>query len=79
MIVIRVELWSAVTGKKTLLTRVNIINDGTGSDLHGRYLVESTHRGTEDKILRAAVVERHPRKSAPVLTLLRKALQAMGY
>jgi hypothetical protein len=79
MIVIRVELWSAITGKKTLLTRVNIVNDGTGDSNYGRYLVESTRRGSESGTLRRGVVEKHLRKSTPVLTLLRKALQAMGY
>ena len=32
MIIVRVELWSAITGKKTELARMHIGNDGTNAN-----------------------------------------------
>ncbi len=37
MLVVRVELWSAVTGEKTEIARAVIANDGTGDADKGNY------------------------------------------
>lgn len=37
MIIIRVELWSAITHKTTELARMAIANDGTGNHNLGNY------------------------------------------
>lgn len=76
MIVVKIELHSACTRKVTELGRVEIINDGTGSELRGNYDV---HRiGQHSRWLGVGRVENHPRKSRTIFNLLRKALEALG-
>lgn len=83
MIVIRVELWSAVTGEKTEIARAHICNTG-GTLKHGDYQAE-TYRGRSARTLSHLMVQRqgtvrnHPRLSQHVWNLVAKALKSMGY
>jgi len=81
MIVVDVKLDQYGLGEKiTPLARVLIHNDGTGTDLRGNYYTCAFRKGMlSGKPQRIGRVKNHPRKSAHVLTLLRKSLEAMGY
>lgn len=83
MIVVRVELHSAVTGKVTELARAHISNIGgtkTSGDYHAK-----TFRGRMAQQLnrmisgRSAIVMNYPRLSIHVWHLVARALIAMGY
>lgn len=85
MIVVNVDLHSAVTGEVTSLNRVVIANvSGAG---HARdYQVRSFRKGTDPlktglslRCNRIGLVEGHRAEAESVLTLLRKSLEAMGY
>jgi hypothetical protein len=79
MIVVKVDLHSAITGKRSELARAHIYNDGTSDKpTRGHYEARFLRRGSA-RIQRMVRVENHPRLSAPVWTLLRKALEAAGY
>lgn len=84
MIIIKVELLSAITGKTTELARMHIINDGTG-DTHKRNYkgisfrgrnTESLNRGTAQKI---AQVKNWPSQQFHVWNLVRAMLTNLGY
>lgn len=87
MIVIRVELWSAVTGQRTEIARAMIDNVG-GTERIGNYAAR-TYRGRNerdlDRAMRAETVTRtgrvdgHRRLDLHVWHLVGKALAAMGY
>lgn len=85
MIVVRVELWSAVTGEKTELARMEIANKGD-HPVHskGNYSVR-TLRGRSTKDLdarttqRAAEVKDWPRLALHIWNLVAAALAEMGY
>lgn len=86
MIVVTVELHSALTGKVTLLGKAIIANDGLGSDGVGHYDVMVGRKGASDlkKIFtgstgRIGRVENFPRKRRNVWYLLRRALTSAGY
>ena len=84
MIVVRVELHSAVTGKVTELARAEIVNDGTGSQSVGHY-VASVLRGrsrnqlARGHVQRSVAVRDWPRERLHVWNLVAEALRAMGY
>jgi hypothetical protein len=84
MIVVRVELHSAITGKVTELARMIVCNIGTGSRNSGDYEVEIL-RGRSAKDLDKRIAQRkarvlgHPRLSQHVWHLVEKALKAAGY
>jgi hypothetical protein len=84
MIVVRVELWSARTGRKTELARMHIINDDTGDLKRRNYHVE-TLRGRSAKAFARPVVQRSvrvtgwPSEALHVWNLVGFALAAMGY
>lgn len=85
MIVVRVELVSAVTGDTTELARMEIANKGTSPvSTIGNYTVR-TLRGRSTEALdrrtieRAAEVVNWPRKSLHVWNLVEVALSRMGY
>lgn len=83
MIVVKVELWSAITGQKTEIARMNICNIG-GSETLGDYQAETLRGRCPDQfarrtIQRAAKVLRHQRKQLHVWNLVAKALNAMEY
>jgi len=83
MIVVRVELWSAITGDRTELARMHIANIG-GSETIGNYEA-ATMRGRSTAQLNRNDVQRkcrvlgHPRLSQHVWNLVAKALSGMGY
>lgn len=83
MIVVRVELHSAITGKVTEIARMRIRNAGGTKDL-GSYSVE-TLRGRSREQLNQGVCQRsgtvvsYPRLRIHVWHLVARALTAMGY
>lgn len=87
MIVVRVELWSAVTGEVSELARMTIDNVGGTREL-GDYRArtmrgrsaEALHRAMlRGVIQREGKVLRHPRLREHVWNLVGKALCSMGY
>jgi hypothetical protein len=79
VIVVKVELHSAVTGKVEEIGRTIIFNRGTGTKTHGDYEVNLMRRGTKSTVLRAGRIEQHPRLAQPVWALVKKALAAVGF
>jgi hypothetical protein len=83
MIVIRVELHSAVTRKVTEIARMRICNIG-GTREHGDYRAE-TFRGRSAEQLarlirqRAATISDYPKLRIHVWHLVARALVGMGY
>ena len=83
MIVVRVELWSAITGKVTEIARAEICNVGGSAEI-GDYETRSL-RGrsatafAQRTIQRRGKVTGHRRKALHVWNLVAKALLAMGY
>jgi len=87
MIVVKVELHSAITGHIINLGTAIIANVG-GSETLGNYKAQAYRKGTEIETLyqrrdikpiRNGSVENHKRLSEPVWNLVWKALGAMGY
>lgn len=83
MLVIRVELHSAITGKVTEIARAEIANVG-GTDTHGNYHCRSLFgRGREAldrrREQRHTTIEGYPRKALHVWNLVASALSRMGY
>lgn len=76
MIVVKIELHSALTGQVTPLGYLRIINDGTGTPKRGNYDVVKI--GKNGRRLDNARVEDYPRRSYNIFRLLRKALEALG-
>lgn len=87
VIIVRVELWSAVTGQVSELARMSIDNIG-GDIRHGDYRVR-TLRGRSKEALDKALISnnvqregkviRHARLSEHVWNLVAKALANTGY
>lgn len=87
MLVVKVELWSAITGQNTEIARMMIHNTG-GTSTTGDYGVE-VYRGRNEgslhsamvnrKPLKTGVVDKHPRLAEHVWNLVAKALTATGY
>jgi hypothetical protein len=87
MIIVKVELWSAITGKHTELARMQIDNIG-GTQTRGDYHV-ATMRGRDEAALHLSMLNKtytheaevfnHPRLSQHVWKLVTKALAACGY
>jgi hypothetical protein len=84
MIVIRVELWSAITGARTELARMHIANTGehggarhdyTGQTFIGRNTA-ALDRGTVSK---RGTVPDYPRQQLHVWNLVARMLTSMGY
>jgi hypothetical protein len=89
MIVVRVELWSAVTGQVSELARMTIDNLGTTANgQHADYRARS-YRGRDAATLHRAMlsgvaqregrVNRHARLRLHVWHLVGRALEAVGY
>lgn len=80
MIVVKVELWSARTGKVSTLGIMRISNDGTSRDEEiGNYMGHVMRKPTFTSITRTGIVEEHRRKSYPIWFLVAKMLRNMGY
>jgi hypothetical protein len=85
MIVVKVELHSAATGKITLLNSVviaNISGGGPRRTYHARSFRKGhdpVEKGLHKGKVRSADVKDHPAERDSVLCLVRKALSQMGY
>lgn len=84
MIVVRVELWSARTGEKTELARMEIANDGSsggslrnyiGRTLRGR----STAQLNSRQMQRQGAIKGWPSERVHVWNLVAAMLTQMGY
>ncbi len=85
MIVVRVELWSAIDGSKTELARMHISNDGTNPNhRQGNYDGQS-FRGRDTATLDKLTVQKtgrlinFPRLQLHVWNLVARMLNDMGY
>lgn len=80
MIVIKVELHSAITGKVTELGKMHIVNDGSSRDPNiGHYLGGVFRKGSDNQITRRSSVQSHRRNDKPIWNLIAKMLINMGY
>lgn len=79
MIVVKVELHSAITGKVSEIGRMHIVNNGTGDHRVGNYIVRLMRRGTTHRVQKTGSVENHARLSRPVWDLVVKALTSVGF
>ncbi len=87
MIVVRIELWSAVTGEKTELARMHIANDGEASVVNhrrGTYVGEtfvgrSTAALDKRQVSKRGRVENYPRLDLHLWNLVARMLKSMGY
>ena len=88
MIVVRVELWSAITGERTEIARMLIANTGHGTANQGDY-TGKTLRGRSTEALdkssasqthtHQGKVLNHARRQLHVWHLVAKMLSSMGY
>ena len=85
MLIVRVELHHAVTGLKTEIARMEIINDGTSyTPRRGNYIARTLKGGSAAALDKRAVqrtgdIECWPRLSKHVWNLVAAALKATGY
>lgn len=79
MIVIPIQLKSAISSTRdATLGTIVIVNDGKSTNPNrGNYHVQM--RSKSGRVIRTAEIKDHARKSLPVGTLVRKALEAMKY
>lgn len=79
MLVVRVDLDSAITGEAKEIARVEICNVGGGVEI-GHYAVKALTLTMENGVeeTKGKVMD-HPRLEKSVLHLVAKALNAMGY
>jgi hypothetical protein len=78
MLVVKVELHSAITGEVSEIGRMLIDNVG-GTTEHGDYRVRVLKRNNQKVVSRIGTVEAHPRLRAPVWSLVAKALAATKF
>lgn len=76
MIILKIELHSAITGKVTEIGRAHIINDGTGTHKCGNYDIHVMRKGTTNKVQRSGRVTDYPRQAYTVWELVRRGLTA---
>lgn len=90
MLVLKLELHSAITGKVTTLGSMLIANDGSGSTSRGNYFGETYRKGNDSwlklplfrnrpKAVRKGTVAGYPRKTLPVWCLVKQMLDDMGF
>lgn len=78
MILVKIELHSAITGKVTELGRMQISNTGHATKENpkrGDYEIELMRKGTKDKVQKRGLVRDYPRESYTVWELVRRALE----
>lgn len=82
MIVVKVELHSAITGEVSELARMHIANDGMKSrenpDL-GDYKGKTFVKGRPQQVARQGAVKDYPRWQLQVWCLVRRMLDSMSY
>jgi hypothetical protein len=84
MLVIKIELHSAITGRVTEIGRMNIANDGNGTHSIGHYKAQVLRRGNttpgwetnEKRITRRGAVDNYPRQAYNVWRLVLRALKS---
>ncbi len=84
MIVVRVELWSAITGKRTELARMHISNTGESAGRIRHYTGETfigRHSAALDKgrLSKSGDVRNYPALSLHIWNLVARMLTSMGY
>jgi len=84
MIVVRVELHSAIVGTVTELARMEICNEGSGTIARGNYIgrvlrVQGETLPSTRAVLKTGHVSAHPRISQHVWNLVAKMLNQIGY
>ena len=85
MIIVKVELHSAITRQVTELARMKIINDGSSKNANfGNYLFQtfkgrSTEQLDKEQEIKHTAVEHWPRQRLHVWNLVCKGLRQMGY
>ncbi len=75
MIIVTIELQSAITGKRSKLGEMNIVNDGTGTTKLGNYSARVMRKGSWNKPQRCGWVKNYPRASYSVWRLVMRALK----
>jgi hypothetical protein len=76
MLVVKIELHSAITGKITEIGRMHITNNGLGTHKRGEYDIEIFRKGSTTKVQRKGMVRDYPRQSYTVWELVRRGLTA---
>lgn len=77
MIIVKIELHSAITKQVTELGRMHICNENTsGCKERGNYVVRVLRKGTTDKIQRIGRVDGYPRLAYNVWRLVARACKA---
>lgn len=87
MIVIKVELWSAINGSKTELARMHISNDGEQTVTNHRlgaydgqtFIGRDTAALDRRTVSKRGRVENWPRADFHVWNLVARMLESMGY
>jgi hypothetical protein len=79
VIVVKVELWSAKTGKITELARMHISRVRTGEHGHNDYETQVLRKPLFKSVTRSTFVNGHRSLVEPVWTLIASALGGMGY
>ncbi len=75
MLIVRIELHSAVTGQVTTIATGKIVNTGTGSHTQGNYRIEL--RDAAGRVWKTGHIERFPRKRLLAWDLLHRALEKL--
>ncbi len=75
MIIVTIELESAITNKRSKLGVMHITNEGTGTTKRGNYLVRVMRKGSWHSPLRTGGVNNYPRASYSVWRLVMRALK----
>ena len=79
MIVVKIELHSAITGKVSEIGRMVVSNDGTGTKQKCNYTARVCRKGSEDFLknpTRSGKIVDYPRQSYTVWKLIHKALKS---
>ncbi len=75
MIIVTIELQSAITNKRSKLGVMHICNDGTGTVKRGNYFAHIMRKGSWNKPVRLGKVKDYPRASYSVWRLVMRALK----
>ena len=78
MLIVKVELHSAVTGKISKIAEMRIVNDGTGTKKRGNYWGNVFFRSKNAKPVEGFVRD-YPRLTKHVWNLVAAMLSDMGY
>lgn len=84
MLIVRVELWTATTGERNEIARMQICNLGTGTPQLGDYEAKSLRGRSAAELdkgvaTRACLIGGYPRRRLHVWCLVARALHAMAY